>query len=73
MGELIELDTGYNPTKEQLDKNEEQQTEIKRWRHYLRSEHEKKFYQAWDIFLSWQRFHNGIRSNWKVYRNSDQG
>ncbi len=71
MGELIEIDTGFNPSQEQKDKHDDLQRMMKQARIDLKVIHEMRFYRATDIYFSWQKFHNGMRNRWIVYKNID--
>lgn len=67
MNNIVIFPTSYLPTFEELQRLDNIQATIAGWRRDLRAEHEKRFFNAYQIMISRQNFHNGIRDNWKVY------
>jgi hypothetical protein len=67
MGDLLYLPTTYLPTHAENERIEAIQRQIDLWRAELSREHKLKGFNAGQIWLSRQRFHNGIRDHWKIY------
>lgn len=64
---VLFINTGYLPTHEEWVRLENIQREISGWRAELAREWQLKRFTQGEIYLSKQRFHNGIRDHWKVY------
>ncbi len=64
---VLFINTRYLPTHEEWVRLEDRQREIAGWRAELARNWQLKKFTAGEIYLSKERFHNGIRNNWKVY------
>jgi hypothetical protein len=64
---VLFLNTNYFPTIEELNRLENIQLTISGWRAELLREQMRKNFTHGEMFLSKQRFHNGIRDQWKIY------
>lgn len=64
---VIFLNTNYFPTTEELNRLDNIQLTISGWRAELLREQIKKRFTPGEMYISKQRFHNGIRDQWKVY------
>jgi len=68
MAQIIFIHTGYYPSFEETVRLENIQREISGWRAELAREWQLKRFTKGEIYLSKQRFHHGIRDNWRVYQ-----
>lgn len=66
-GQVLFINTLYLPTHEEWIRLENIQREISGWRAELAREWQLKRFTQGEIYLSKQRFHHGIRDNWKIY------
>lgn len=64
---VLFLNTNYLPTHDELIRLENIQREIAGWRAEIAREWQLKRFNPGEIYLSKQRFHNGIRHHWKVF------
>jgi hypothetical protein len=64
---VIFLNTLYYPSPAELARLENIQLTISGWRVDLAREWHIQRYTAGERYLSKQRFHNGVRSNWKIF------
>jgi len=64
---VLFMNTCYLPTHEELIRLDNVQRQIASWRAELAREWQLKRFTPGEIYLSKQRFHNGIRNNWKVF------
>ena len=64
---VLFINTLYFPTHEELIRLDNIQREIAGWRAELAREWQLKKFTPGEIYLSKERFHNGIRDNWKVF------
>lgn len=68
MDNILPFPTDYLPSFEEHQRLEGIQTMLTQWRAELSREHKLKSLNAGQIWLSKQRFHNGIRDTWKIYQ-----
>ena len=66
--QVLFINTFYYPTIQELERLENIQREISGWRAELLREQQARKYTLGEIYLSKQRFHQGIRDNWKIYK-----
>lgn len=66
---VLFLNTGYLPTHEEWVRLDNIQREISGWRAELYREFTIKRFTLGEQYLSKQRFHNGVRNQWKIYTN----
>lgn len=64
---VLFLNTLYLPTHEEWVRLENIQREISGWRAELLREQMLKKFSPGERYLSKERFHNGIRQNWRIY------
>jgi hypothetical protein len=64
---VIFINTGYLPTHDEWVRLENIQRTISGWRAELLREQQLKRFTPGEIYLSKQRFHTGLRDNWKIY------
>ena len=64
---VLFINTGYLPTHEEWVRLENIQREISGWRAELYREFTIKRFTLGEQYLSKQRFHNGVRNQWKIY------
>jgi len=64
---VLFINTGYLPTHEEWVRLENVQRTIAGWRAELLREQQFKKFSPGEIYLSKERFHIGIRDNWKIY------
>jgi len=64
---VLFINTGYLPTHDEWVRLENIQREISGWRAELFREWELKRFTPGERYLSKQRFHHGVRDNWKIY------
>lgn len=65
---VLFINTGYLPTHEEWVRLENIQREIAGWRAELHRDFELRKFTLGERYLSKQRFHNGIRQNWKIFQ-----
>lgn len=65
---VLFINTGYLPTHQEWIRLENIQREISGWRAELYREWELKRFTPGERYLSKQRFHHGVRDNWKVFQ-----
>jgi hypothetical protein len=65
---VLFLNTPYLPTHEELIRLENIQRQIAGWRAELHREWELRRFTPGERYLSKQRFHHGVRDQWKIYR-----
>lgn len=63
---VLFLNAGYLPTHDEWVRLENIQREISGWRAELLREQMSKKFTPGEIYLSKQRFYNGVRDTWKV-------
>ncbi len=61
------MNTYYLPTHEELIRLDNVQRQIAGWRAELAREWQLKRFSPGEIYLSKQRFHNGIIDTWKIF------
>ncbi len=64
---VLFLTTFYYPSIQELERLENIQRQIAQWRADLLREQQFRKYTPGEIYLSKQRFHQGIRDNWRIY------
>lgn len=64
---VLFISTLYLPTHEELIRLDNIQREIAGWRAELAREWQLKRFTPGEKYLSKERFHTGIRQNWKIY------
>jgi hypothetical protein len=64
---VLFLNTFYLPTHEELIRLENIQRQIAGWRAELHREWDLRRFTPGERYLSKQRFHHGIRDQWKIY------
>lgn len=65
---VLFLTTFYYPSLQELERLENIQRQIAQWRADLLREQQFRKFTPGEIYLSKQRFHQGIRDNWKIYK-----
>jgi hypothetical protein len=65
---VLFINTGYLITHQEWIRLENIQREIAGWRAELFREWELKRFTLGERYLSKQRFHHGVRYNWKIYQ-----
>lgn len=65
---VLFLTTFYYPSLQELERLENIQRQISQWRADLLREQQLRKFTPGEIYLSKQRFHQGIRDNWKIYK-----
>jgi len=65
---ILFINTGYLPNHEEWVRLENIQREIAGWRAELHRDFELRKFTPGERYLSKQRFHNGIRQNWKIFQ-----
>ena len=65
---VLFINTGYLPTHDEWVRLENIQREIAGWRAELAREWQLKKFTPGEIYLSKQRFHTGIRDNWRIFK-----
>jgi len=65
---VLFINTGYLPTYDEWVRLENIQREIAGWRAELAREWQLKKFTMGEIYLSKQRFHNGVRQQWKIFK-----
>lgn len=65
---ILFLNTGYLPTHDEWIRLDNIQREIAGWRAELAREWQLKRFAPGEIYLSKERFHNGIRQNWRIFQ-----
>jgi len=65
---VLFLTTFYYPSLQELERLENIQRQIAQWRADLLREQQLRRFTPGEIYLSKQRFHQGIRDNWKIYK-----
>jgi hypothetical protein len=64
---ILFINTNYLPTHEELIRLENVQRTIAGWRAELLREQQFKKFTSGEIYLSKQRFHNGVRDTWRIF------
>jgi hypothetical protein len=64
---VLFINTGYLPTHDEWVRLENIQLTISGWRAELLREQQLKRFTPGEIYLSKQRFHTGLRDNWKIF------
>lgn len=65
---VLFLNTPYLPTHEELIRLENIQLQIAGWRAELHREWDLRRFTPGERYLSKQRFHHGVRDQWKIYQ-----
>jgi hypothetical protein len=65
---VLFLNTPYLPTHEELIRLENIQRQIAGWRAELMREWDNRRFTPGERYLSKQRFHHGVRDQWKIYQ-----
>ena len=65
---VLFLTTFYYPSLQELERLENIQRQIAQWRADLLREQQFRKFTPGEIYLSKQRFHQGIRDNWRIYK-----
>jgi hypothetical protein len=66
--QVLFLNTLYYPSIQELERLENIQREISGWRAELLKGQQARKYSMGEIYLSKQKFHQGIRDNWKIFK-----
>jgi hypothetical protein len=67
MNNVLDFPTNYFPTFEEFQRLLNIQNQLQLWKAELHREQTLKRFTTGERWLSKQRFHAGIRDNWKVY------
>lgn len=67
MSNVIFLNTLYLPTIQELERLENIQRQIAGWRADLVREWDVRRFTPGERYLSKQRFHHGVRDQWRIY------
>ena len=67
---VLFIHTFYYPTFEESVRLENIQREISGWRAELYREWQLRKFTQGEMYLSKQRFHQGIRAQWRIYSSS---
>lgn len=67
MSNVLFINTLYLPTIQELERLDNIQRQISGWRADLMREWENRRFTPGERYLSKQRFHHGVRDQWKIY------
>ena len=65
---LLDFPTDYLPSEEEFTRLNNIQRTIESWRKSLVHEWDMKHFSAGERLISRERFHTGVRDNWKIFQ-----